>query len=63
MRFGFFSKMAQYNFFYVKVYRVVLKGLTRKGMGWGRSSDITYRREKRLAGPGVLSWRSKYKGT
>lgn len=35
-----------------------MKGLTRKGMGWGRGSDITYRREKRLAGPGVLSWRS-----
>ena len=38
-----------------------MKGLTRKGMGWGRGSDITYRREKRLAGPGVLGL-ERYKG-
>ena len=36
-----------------------MKGLARKGMGV--DSDIIYRREKRLAGPGVLGM-EKYKG-
>ena len=47
-----------YFVFNVKMYRVLLKVLARKGE---KKSDITYRRGRRPAGPGARDM-EKYKG-
>lgn len=50
------SKMAQHNlFFYVKMYRVLLKYLLERG-----KKDITYKERKGANGPGAHN--VKYKG-
>lgn len=57
--FFFFFKMAKYNFCMLKFTESFWKDLLERE--WGADSDITYRKEKRLAGPGVLGM-EKYKG-